>query len=142
MKRILLLLFLLLLLVGCKYKPSDSDIVVGLSTEITNIVTFEQFLRNVEEGKKDEIRIVSYTEEGDPIIQDVKFDGKTIVAKTDTTRDKFGTGKVESISCKSIGSKKSTDSEKSVEYFLSDCELSQPEDDLWVHLLTVYEKTS
>ncbi|WP_349288078.1 DUF4362 domain-containing protein [Pseudoalteromonas sp. BZP1] len=138
MKKNLFLLFSLLL-VGCNYTPSDSDIVVGLGSEITNLNTFEIFLDNVKQGKEDNIRIVSYTDEGDPIIKDVNYDGTSIYAETDFTRDKFGTSRVESISCNSIDSKVTVTPEKSEEYFLSECEPSQPSGNLWSHPLTVYE---
>lgn len=139
MRKILFLLLFSLLLGGCNYTPSDSDIVVGLGSEITNLTTFELFLDNVKEGNEDKIRIVSYTDEGDPIIKDVSYDGSSIYAETDTTRDKFGTSRVERISCNSIDSKVTVTPEKSEEYFLNECEPSQPGGNLWSHLLTVYE---
>lgn len=139
MKKTLFLLLSSLLLWGCNYTPSDSDIVVGLGSEITNLNTFVLFLDNVKQGKEDNIRIVSYTDEGDPIIKDVNYDGSSIYAETDTTRDKFGTSRVESISCNSIDSKVTVTPEKSEEYFLCECEPSQPSGNLWSHLLTVYE---
>ncbi len=36
------------------------------------------------------IRITRYTDEGDPIIADVVFDGSKFTVQNDTTRDKFG----------------------------------------------------
>ncbi|MCA0985674.1 DUF4362 domain-containing protein [Guptibacillus algicola] len=142
MKKILFILLSSILLGGCSFTPSNSDIVIGLGSEITNLDTFELFLENVNGGKTDRIRIVSYTDEGDPIIKDVSYDGSSIYAETDTTRDKFGPSRVESITCKSIESKVTVTSEKSEEYFLSGCEPSELGGNFGSHLLTKYEGSS
>jgi hypothetical protein len=48
---------------------------IGIHVDIINLDRFYQFVNNVEQGKKDEIRVVSYTTKGAPILHDLKFNG-------------------------------------------------------------------
>ncbi|MGE7978545.1 DUF4362 domain-containing protein [Psychrobacillus sp. NPDC093200] len=50
---------------------------------------------------KDNIRIVTYTTEGDPILRDLAYDGNVIISKLDTRRDHFGAGSLKTTSCTS-----------------------------------------
>jgi len=43
----------------------------------------------VEQGKVDEIRIVQYTDEGDPVFQTLEHSGKDILYVLDSRQDKF-----------------------------------------------------
>ncbi len=79
-----------------------------------------QFLSNVEQGNKDQIRLTSYTIEGDPIITEMIYDGKVIHYKYDTRKDAFGTQKLYEKTCeakfiKNIGP-------KSESYLLGNCD--------------------
>ena len=83
----------ILFLVGCgKYTMEDAknngDIIV--QNGVTNSDRFESFLKNATQGKSDQIRITAYTIEGDPILYDVKYDGKTYQYSFDSSRDQFG----------------------------------------------------
>lgn len=64
--------------------------IVNLHGEITNIDRFKAFIKNIDSGKTDLIRITSYTVEGDPIITVVYYDGNKIECYEDNTRDAFG----------------------------------------------------
>ncbi len=48
------------------------------------------FVEAVNAKKSAAIRITRYTDEGDPTIADVVFDGSKFTVRNDTTRDKFG----------------------------------------------------
>jgi Domain of unknown function (DUF4362) len=110
-----------LLLNGCgKYNPSDED-VVDSHRKITNYDKFMQFVNNINlgKGKNEKIRVVRYTNEGDPLLHDLIYDGKKIISTIDTTRDEFGVQQVDTTICKSIDTKKDKDK---TEYVLSGCE--------------------
>ncbi|MDF2653426.1 MAG: copper amine oxidase-like protein, partial [Paenibacillus sp.] len=55
-----------------------------------NLEAFVAFLSNTTKLQKDWVRIIRYTVEGDPMVQQLDFDGKQILYTLDTTRDKFG----------------------------------------------------
>ncbi|MDQ1147753.1 hypothetical protein QE429_004580 [Bacillus sp. SORGH_AS 510] len=112
------LILISILLFGCgNYNPSDDD-VVDLHGEITNFNKFQQFLNNIKLGNKQKIRVVRYTNEGDPLIHDLEYDGKKIISTIDTTRDEFGEQKIDTTSCKSIDIK---EEENRIEYVLLGC---------------------
>jgi hypothetical protein len=117
-KAIWFVLILLLPILGCSYNPSNEDI-VDTHGEITNLEKFMQFVENVNQGTEDRIRVVRYTIEGDPILHDLEYDGKTITSTTDTTRDEYGDGSVSTSTCKSIDVK---ESDESTEYTLKGCD--------------------
>ncbi|MEH7110628.1 DUF4362 domain-containing protein [Bacillus sp. JJ1764] len=106
------------LIAGCgNYKPSSTD-VVETHGKITNYSKFKEFLEDVTNGKNGEVRVVSYTNEGDPILHDLKYNGKNIKSTLDTTRDEFGEQKVDVTTCEAI--KKNKEDNK-IEYQLSGC---------------------
>lgn len=100
------------------YKPESED-VIGMYGEIENIKRFKEFLNNVEQGNNDSIRVVIYTVEGDPMLQELEYDGEVIKSITDTRRDKFGEGSIFSTTCTSIEVVKTTEM---TEYILKGCE--------------------
>lgn len=88
------LIVCLLCLVGCgKYTMEEAkengDIIV--QKDVTNSDRFESFLKNSTQGKSDQIRITAFTTEGDPVLYDVKYDGKSYHYTSDSSRDQFGT---------------------------------------------------
>ncbi|WP_164462104.1 DUF4362 domain-containing protein [Bacillus sp. FJAT-42376] len=87
------------------YTPSSEDI-INTHGEIKNFERFAEFTEHAEKGIKDQIRIVSYTTEGDPILQDLEFDGKLIKLRHDSSRDQYGSEEVTYASCKAIEKKK------------------------------------
>ncbi len=88
------LIVCLLCLAGCgKYTLEEAkengDIIV--QNEVTNSDRFESFLKKSTQGKSDQIRITAFTTEGDPVLYDVKYDGKSYQYTSDSSRDQFGT---------------------------------------------------
>src|SRR4051794_10471990 len=63
------------------------DIVI--QSEVENFGRFEEFLKNLSDNKQDTIRITGYTHEGDPIFEDLKYDGKVIQYTHDNTHDEY-----------------------------------------------------
>ncbi|TQR19438.1 DUF4362 domain-containing protein [Psychrobacillus vulpis] len=86
---------------------------------ILKIKRFSEFLNNVEKGQKDNIRVVRYTEEGDPMLHDLEFDGEVIKSTSDTRRDKFGEGSINNTTCTSIEEVETTER---TDYILEGCE--------------------
>ena len=64
--------------------------IVNVHGDITNYKKLEEFILNINNKIEDEIRIVEYTIEGDPIIMELKYHSKDLIYKYDNTRDKFG----------------------------------------------------
>ena len=60
--------------------------------ESQHIYRITKFVENAQNGIEDEIKIIQYTIEGDPIIKDVRYNSSngTFEIITDTTQDKFG----------------------------------------------------
>lgn len=76
--------------------------------KVYNLDKFEKFITNLSSKKADNIRVTSYTDEGDPIFKDLKFDGNVINYSYDTSNDAFGgsnTG-VRTDTCSEVTSKK------------------------------------
>nr|WP_230088765.1 DUF4362 domain-containing protein [Exiguobacterium sp. TBG-PICH-001] len=67
---------------------NNGDIIV--QNGVTNSDRFESFLKKSKQGKSDQIRITAFTTEGDPVLYDVKYDGKTYQYSSDSSRDQFG----------------------------------------------------
>lgn len=104
------------------YPPEDAvengDVVQTFGV-IHNLDKFESFLKAVEAGNKNEIRITTYTIEGDPIFYNLYFDEKNIQYGYDNTQDKFGISEESGQTyCLSIATK---ESEEGLEYFLNGC---------------------
>ena len=99
-----------------------SDDVVARLGEIENFERFEEFLVNTEKGVKDKLTIVQYTTEGDPIFQELDYDGAVIKSTTDTSQDKFGSGEIYKKTCTSIEVTEKTDV---TEYVLAGCDESE-----------------
>jgi len=68
---------------------NNGDIIV--QKDVTNSGRFESFLKKSTKGQSDQIRITAFTTEGDPVLYDVKYDGKSYQYTSDSSRDQFGT---------------------------------------------------
>ena len=99
MNRILIVFVLLLLAiggVGCSQNKSygseeaikKGDVV--FTHKVFNVERFEEFKNNLANNKEDTIRVTGYTTEGDPIFQDLQFDGELIHYSHDNSNDAFG----------------------------------------------------
>jgi hypothetical protein len=101
-----------------EYTQASEDI-VDTHGNITNLNRFFAFSENVQKGNEDKIRVVRYTTEGDPMIHDLAYDGKIIKSTSDTRRDKFGSGNLNTNICKSI---EVVETKERTDYTLSNCE--------------------
>lgn len=100
------------------YTPSSED-VVDMHGEIENMERFKEFLNNVEQEQRDNVRVIRYTTEGDPMLHDLEYDGEVIKSTTDTQRDKLGEGSINTTTCTSIEVIETTER---TDYILDDCE--------------------
>lgn len=100
-KKILIIIFVLIIS-GCgNYKPRSGDI-VDTHGEITNANRMDEFLLNIESNIKDQIRVVNYTHEGDPIIHDLEYEGQILTSIINTEYDEFGEKKIDKDTCEEI----------------------------------------
>jgi len=67
----------------------NGDIIV--QKDVANSDRFESFLKKSKQGESDQIRITAFTTEGDPVLYDVKYEGKSYHYTSDSSRDQFGT---------------------------------------------------
>jgi hypothetical protein len=128
-----LILFLTLVISGCQtngqsnnnpdYEPESGDI-VDKHGNISNLDNFNMFVDHIKQGEKDKIRIVHYTKEGDAILYDLDFDGKTIHSTLDSTRDEYGSGSITNARCKSIAV---IETNTILEYVLEECDSNERE---------------
>lgn len=95
--------------------PDDIDDMHG---DITNLERFFTFFHHVEQGQKDKVRIVNYTTEGAPMLHDLKFDGQEIHSTYDSTRDGYGTGRIDEVICKGVTEVKR---DSRTDYVLEEC---------------------
>lgn len=74
----------------------DNDIIdtESPSHPPVNLDLFYEFLKNVEKGNADIIRIIQYTFEEIPIIKYLFYDGDNIILVSDTRYDLYGTGEI------------------------------------------------
>ena len=120
----------LVLLTGCQNpneisQPTgfvDSELnadVVDVHGGISGLDKMEHFFQQVGKQKKGDLRVVSYTIEGDPILTDLAYDGKQIKVKDDSTRDQYGSGGVDTFQC---GKLKKEENPTNMTYYLMDCD--------------------
>ncbi|SDN60692.1 DUF4362 domain-containing protein [Alkalicoccus daliensis] len=100
------------------YTPSAED-VVDMHGEIENEERFKQFLNHVEEEKKDNLRLVRYTTEGDPILYDLAYDAGEIKLTMDSRRDEYGEGSITTATCNSI---QTVETGEGADYILENCQ--------------------
>ena len=95
-----------LFIIGCSntknYTPAKTDIVNRNSGVLENENRLKDFIKNMETGQKDRIRVVAYTTEGDPILTDLKYNGKQLKVTSDDTRDKYGGGQIKTFECEKV----------------------------------------
>ena len=143
----LCLIFVVLFILGCSNVANFSEVVksgaysyeeavkrgdIVFQAEVENFERFEQFLNNIANKTEDTIRITGYTHEGDPIFEDLHFDGNEIHYTHDNSHDEFA-GSDRGITkevCKEIVD--ITTEQGNTEYWLSGCLNGN---DLW--LITV-----
>lgn len=62
---------------------NDKDNVTWSHKEITNLQKLDDFIKNVSNNVKDQIRVVSYGKDGGEFISDLSYDGKTLQVTKD-----------------------------------------------------------
>ncbi|MFC7786365.1 DUF4362 domain-containing protein [Rossellomorea sp. GCM10028870] len=146
MKRLMMAGLFLVLVAGCNehgdqvevglgkqvadYEPAETDI-VNTHGDVLNLEQFEEFYGNVKNGVEDRVRIVSYTDEGDPILHDLEFDGILIHSVRDSRQDTFGNGEIMEMTCKKIEHVEDGTMAKNM-YNLADCNKNDADDSvLW-----------
>ena len=67
----------------------DKCYIVMNSNVVYHIEELDNFIKNIENKKEDEIRIVEYTIEGQPIITNLEYKDNKFILKTDNRRDGF-----------------------------------------------------
>lgn len=76
------------------HAEKDGFVIYKNNGKIINKAKIKEFYDNTISNKEDILTIIRYTTEGDPIITQYNYkDGKFIVYE-DTTRDKYGEGKI------------------------------------------------
>ncbi|MDW0109805.1 DUF4362 domain-containing protein [Sporosarcina aquimarina] len=102
MKKVSILVLLSLSLFGCgDYSSSKHDVVNTLGT-IKNLELLEKFTEDVSNNKDSEVHVVNYTDEGDPVIHDLKYSDEKLSSTIDTRFDEFGDHGVIEDTCKRI----------------------------------------
>lgn len=90
----IIILFALIVFISTRSYDFEQSIaqgdVVNMHGQVYNYSVLETFVGNVESKKRDKIRIVNYTIEGDPIFTDLNYDGNSIKVEIDNSKDKFG----------------------------------------------------
>ncbi|MEH7225390.1 DUF4362 domain-containing protein [Bacillus sp. JJ1566] len=132
MKKSILVIILLVVLscMGCSKEGgygSEEAIERGdvvYRNGVANYVKFEQFLLSLSTSKESTIRVTGYTHEGDPIFQDLHFDGEVIHYTHDNSNDEYA-GKEKATkkdACKEIIEKENTQGGiEYIEYIVSGC---------------------
>lgn len=129
----------MLLLSGCnsigmlhgklpEYIPKNTDI-VDTHGKVENMDRLEEFVNHVDNERKDQVRVVRYTVEGDPILRDIEYDGTAFKTTIDSRRDEYGNGNVTSTTCTAITK---IDTTESTDYVLEGC--NQPIDDIIISI--------
>ncbi|AGK54056.1 DUF4362 domain-containing protein [Bacillus sp. 1NLA3E] len=119
LKQSLMMIVIYSLLIGCqneKNEPvsrgngnenaentvAENGEVINKHGSIEGLERMDQFFEDFTKKINSKLRVVHYTIEGDPIIKDLTYDGKTITVKHDTTADQFGSGSITTYSCKKL----------------------------------------
>lgn len=77
-----------------KYDPETAakyGDVVNVHIKNNNIEKLDAFMEKYKSQEPAVVRVTQYTDEGDAVISDVIYDGKTILLRIDNTRDRFST---------------------------------------------------
>jgi hypothetical protein len=69
---------------------ANGDVVSALSGGVLNAERWLSFVGNMEDGERDEVQVVHYTIEGDPIFRNLIYDGHSFRLRYDTTHDAYG----------------------------------------------------
>lgn len=118
MRKLYIIILLAFFLSGCEYSPSKRD-VVNMHGTIENLKLLEKFTEDVSMNKDIKVRVVIYTDEGDPIIHDLNYSNGKITSIYDSRDDEFGAQDITESECDSI---KKIDKNNETLYRLEGCE--------------------
>jgi hypothetical protein len=104
---------------GNNSNSEEKSEIINMHGNVSNLNRLDLFVENVAAKKSDEIKITHYTIEGDPIYDEVTFDGKQLTISNDNTEDKFGSREIFTYTCKDMIK---NESDTKLEYLLTDCE--------------------
>jgi hypothetical protein len=90
----MILLLVVISTIGCSSGAYSYEEVIKrgdivYQVKVDNLERFEKFLDNLSNKKEDTIRVTNYTKEGDPIFEDLQFDGKSIQYTYDNSNDAY-----------------------------------------------------
>jgi hypothetical protein len=103
---------------GNNLNSVENNEIINMHGTVKNLERLDLFVENVATKKSDEIKITHYTIEGDPIYDEVTFDGKQLTITNDNSEDKFGSGEIFTYTCKNMTK---NESDTKLEYLLTDC---------------------
>jgi hypothetical protein len=127
--RVIVCLLVLAALTACnsytlQEAKKNGDLIEGPPDGPLNVEKITQFIMDADQSKESKLRITSYTKEGDAIISDLHFDGKSIQYSFDNSRDKFGgktKGKSEATCMKMDKRDAARGNAKGTQYVLTGC---------------------
>ncbi|MGO4548486.1 DUF4362 domain-containing protein [Paenibacillus sp. 2TAB23] len=108
-----LIVFILLTLAGCggyerdSYKQAavnETEDVIDRHGDVKNGELLDDFI----DGDRDQVRVVRYTTEGDPLFYALSKLKTGIEVRYDTSQDKFGSSSVKTYTCDSLQKKQAT----------------------------------
>lgn len=80
----------------------DNGDIVQILGKMYNFDKWEDFLTDIEQSRPASVQRVGYTIEGDPIFDNLDFDGQSIYYVSDNTMDRFGLPKKEFDTCEKV----------------------------------------
>ncbi|ETP69996.1 hypothetical protein G159_04645 [Planococcus glaciei CHR43] len=112
-----------LLLSGCQNEhdsfPEEDTVKIANSGDRENFDRLDRFLQSFKQQNPDHIKVIFYTTEGDPIYQDLEFDGQAIKSVYDSSEDQYGSGEVIETICADF---KALETGDKPDYILTGCE--------------------
>ncbi|CAG9620350.1 DUF4362 domain-containing protein [Sutcliffiella rhizosphaerae] len=92
----------ILFLSACgKYTPSAHD-VVNSHGDIKNLEILDNFIEDMAHSNAANVKVIDYTDEGDPIIHELRIVDGELFSIIDTRHDDFGEQYIEETKCESI----------------------------------------
>ena len=99
---------------------ANGDVVVNsLFDGYHNLDKWEAFVEHAASGVEGEVQVVHFTTEGDPVFDNLSFDGEWIIHQHDTSHDAYGASRISRYQCKAI---EQVEIEQGTAYTLSGCE--------------------
>lgn len=93
--------------------------VVDVHGQVTNLEKLENFMIAIDHGTVAKVKITSYTNEGDPIIEVLDYNGKIITSSSDNSHDKFA-GPIKGVTYGTFTKIIKDDTQSPVSYYLVD----------------------